>query len=231
MTDEIPPDGPAPEIAQAPAALDQVVHRDGDCSIAEVLAHYHAKVTKHLSVAMMEADQFPQEILNEIRGAFTHLAKANSFEAGSQLYHAETRSAMRHLKRASLDSLKIAVMATAERLEHRILVLSETVRLPHTLYATTETLRDERLRLLNSESSHPSIGLVDDIERLYLSYEGLAKQLRNEYDGAYAEVHTKRAKRAEDRAAFRGFVFGIPAGIVASAAWLLITSLIEKLVK
>jgi len=162
---------------------------------------------------------FPQEILNELRGAFTHLAKAYSLGPGTDEYYEENRCAMRHLKRASLDCLKVSILAAAERLQKQIDDLTTHVLAPAHLHNAAESLRERRRELMNAESSHPSLTTIDDLETLYVDYKTLLNTLHNDYQASYMNTIKEKARKRELKSIGIGFILGIIASLVAS--WIL----------
>lgn len=201
-------------------------------SIAVVFAHYRDQTTRHLAAAVAEADEFPSEILNEVRGAFTHLAKADGFTPTSPSYLSEVRSASRHLKRASLDSLKLSILSVVKKIEERIDALEAVgFILPESAYSEIRVLKQRRMALLHTESSHPSTTSVADIESLYVDLSGYSSSLTDEYSGEQAtalrrqrEQQKAEALRHEKRSFWKGIgiggvLVGIPLGLVTNALY------------
>jgi hypothetical protein len=182
----------------------------------DILTRYNTHVTKHLSAALTEVDVFPSEILNELRGAFTHLAKAHSLGAGTGGYYEENGCAMRHLKRASLDCLKISILAAAERLQKQIDDLTTHVLAPPRLHHAAEALRERRRDLMNSESSHPSLTIIADLEVLYVDYKNLLTELHDDYQAGYMNTIAAKARKKAAISIGIGFILGIVASLIAS---------------
>ncbi|MBF0304737.1 MAG: hypothetical protein HQL41_03680 [Alphaproteobacteria bacterium] len=181
-----------------------------------MLRYYNVRVTSCLTAAITESEKFPTEILNETRAALTHLAKAESLGRGTEPYFEENKAALRHLKRACLDCLKVAIVFSAEKVEKHLDFATNYVRLPEKVYIEAERLKAARRSILHSESSHPSINTVDDLERLYVDIANLLHQLRTDYDGAYVEVINQKIAAKERRGILLGFYFGIAASMVAA---------------
>ena len=187
-----------------------------ECSIDGVLSYYNEKVTRYLSLAVVEADVFPREILNEIRSSYTHLSKANAAPPESDDFIQECANAMRHLKRTSLDCLKVAILFVAKRVDDKLDALTTRVRLPQKMYARAEDLRAERLRLVNYEAAHPSHRTVADLEELYAGYANFLRELNSEYDGTWAEAIATGEKKRETKALLQGIALGVLTSLFAS---------------
>jgi hypothetical protein len=131
------------QIASTPSAPPglEFPHSATCAGIGDALEYYSDFVTQYLAAAVSEIDRLPIEVLNEIRGAFTHLAKANKSGEGTEDYLAEVGNARRHLKRTSLDCLKLAIMACAERIERRLEALNTDFVLPQEAYDEVAELR------------------------------------------------------------------------------------------
>ncbi|MBF0391144.1 MAG: hypothetical protein HQL38_00555 [Alphaproteobacteria bacterium] len=144
------------------------------------------------------------------------MAKAESLGRGTDPYFEENNAALRHLKRACLDCLKVAIVFAAEKVEKHLDFATDYVRLPAKIYIEAERLKAARRTILHSESSHPSINTVDDLEGLYVDIANLLHQLRTDYDGAYVEVINQKIAAKERRGIWLGFYLGIPAGVIAT---------------
>lgn len=186
----------------------------------DVLRFYNNTVTRHVAAAVIVSGAFPSEILNEIRAAFTHVAKGVVLEAGSPDYYDENINAMRHLKRVCLDCLKISILLVAERVDKDIDVLTNYTKLPQSEYAQAEELQKMRLAILHDEASAPSRISVDGLAELLVKYDAFLKHLRMEYGGHYAQASERKAQRNQQFWAMiglsGGFVLGIAASLIAS---------------
>ncbi|MBC7908834.1 MAG: hypothetical protein H7Y60_19075 [Rhodospirillaceae bacterium] len=211
------------EISSTPSAPPDLQTPYGaSCSeIGGALAYYGDNLTQYLAAAVSEIDQLPIEVLNEVRGAFTHLAKAHKSGADTEDYKSEVNSAYRHLKRASLDCLKLAIMACAERVERRLNALNDNFVLPQEAYDRVAELRARRKLLLHSESSHPSHSTVGDLADLYGDFASFAVELDKRYHGPQAETLRRKQITRDRKSTWLSYLSGfVTSSVVSYIFWL-----------
>lgn len=77
--------------------------------IDAVFKFYHEEFSKNYALSVAIAEKLPEQVNNEIRNAFSHLARANAY-SGNSLIESECNQAINHIKRAIRDCLKIAIV-------------------------------------------------------------------------------------------------------------------------
>ena len=182
-------------------------------SIEDVLSYYGAEVVPALATALFHDDEFPDEILNEIRAAFTHLSRANSLQAGFDR-QAEIDAALRHLKRTVLDCLKDAIALMARDTETLIATLSRDMRLPASNYRRTGEIREKREALSISEGQRPTTHAIESYKKLYADILDLHKTLIKEYEGTSAEERLRVRRRNFYAGIAIAFVVGMATSIL-----------------
>jgi hypothetical protein len=189
-------------------------------SCSDVLTYYNENTARYVAVAMVTAGYFPEEILNEVRAAFTHVAKANALDPADPECFEENRNALRHLKRVCLDCLKVSILFDAERVDTDLDHLTGHTRLPQAVYREAEELKKERMRILGHEASHPTNGTIGELFGLFEKYDEFSSRLRKEYGGYYGEAIEKKARRQQRNymigGAIVGMIFGIFGSLVAN---------------
>lgn len=188
----------------------------------DVLKYYNNSVVDKISVAATTVSAFPVEVLNEIRAAFTHTAKAHIEKSvNADTFHEENRCALRHLKRVSLDCLKLSLLSVAQKLEKDVSAIEQDgVLFPKNIYEQIHSLRDRRKNILRRESTHPTTQTIDELAILLNDFDSLADSLREEYNTPFAKALRKRTWWLEQKRLFigllGGFIFGIAASLVSS---------------
>jgi hypothetical protein len=209
--------------------------RASPTTVEGVLEYYTSEVVPALAAALTVDDAFPQEVLNEIRNSYTHLARANKLGPGNDDYSKEIDGAYRHLKRTCLDCMKVCVSVLATRADNVIAVLQEDLQLPNNVYTRIQALRRQRSALSAYEGEHPTHEAVAKYKELFNEYDQFYQSLDAEFTGSTAEERKKarqakedarqaleEARRAQDaadakRAARKSLVYGFFVGAAASA--------------
>lgn len=127
-------------------------------SIEDVLTYYSEEVVPALASANTIGGEFPEEVLNEIRNAMTHIARANHLSKSGENSKVadEIKAAGRHLKRTVLDSLKVTIVNLSEQCDAAIRSLENDIQLPNNIHAQISDIRRRRLDLLSMRGSvHP----------------------------------------------------------------------------
>lgn len=114
---------------------------NGARSVEDVLHYYHTEVVKAVAISYAVANQFPLEILNEIRASMTHLAKASALGKEHADFQSEVSAAWRHLKRTCLDCFKLSIFGIAKRADEQIGQLLKIHALPNDVLAESSELR------------------------------------------------------------------------------------------
>jgi hypothetical protein len=186
-------------------------------TVEGVLEYYAGEVVPALAAALTVDDAFPQEVLNEIRNSYTHLARANKLGAGTDDFSKEIDGAYRHLKRTCLDCMKVCVSVLATRADNTLAVLEEELQLPNNVHTRISDLRDQRRALSAYEGEHPTHEAVSRYKELFNEYDKFYRSLDAQFAGGTA-ADRKKARKARERRATRWSLFyGFLLGIAASA--------------
>jgi hypothetical protein len=161
-----------------------------------VLHFYHSKVVQYIALAtIMAGDRFPQEIMNEVRASYTHLAKSTKFKPHDEDYRKEVENAERHLKRVCFDCLKISIMTVAEQIDYTIDSIERLNVLPAAIYDRVEDLRKRRLAFMTNEAQSPSDARIDAYHELFRDYHQLGAELKKDYAGATFEALNRNQRK------------------------------------
>jgi hypothetical protein len=200
-------------------------------SIQQVLEYYTSEVIPALAAALTVDDAFPQEVLNEIRNSYTHLARANKLGPEHQDFSKEVDGAYRHLKRTCLDCMKVCVSVLATRADNVIAVLQEDLQLPNDVYTRISGLRRQRSALSAYEGEHPTHEAVEKYKELFNEYDKFYESLDAQFTGGTAEERRKarqkkeaerkaqdaaEAKRTARKSLFYGFLIGVTASALVT---------------
>ncbi len=188
-------------------------------NVGDVLLYYSEEVVPALSVALTIDDQFPEEVLNEVRSSFTHLSRANLITPTDSDHLKELDAAARHLKRVCLDCLKVSILALAQRCEVVIEALTEEINLPNDVYHFMTELRSKRAKVAAHEGQRPTHEAVEELKGLLVQYDNFYQNLDNQFAGQTAEMRRKARKKRSVKSGILGFALGILASIIASAFW------------
>lgn len=209
--------------------------RASPTTVEGVLEYYTSEVVPALAAALTVDDAFPQEVLNEIRNSYTHLARANKLGPGNDDYSKEIDGAYRHLKRTCLDCMKVCVSVLATRADNVIAVLQEDLQLPNNVYTRIQALRRQRSALSAYEGEHPTHEAVAKYKELFNEYDQFYQSLDAEFTGGTAEERKKarqtreeESKKLEDKAAkrtaWKNQGYGFLGGVAASALVTLVSN-------
>lgn len=172
--------------------------------VEAVLAYYNDHVADSLALAYSVADLFPIEILNEVRNAVGHLARAAAGNLPTPARAEQCLQARRHLLRVRLDCAKLCQLTEFERLDEDLEVLHTNVRIPTSLSARAEDLKNRRRVLMGREALEPSDHLVDDFLEIFRDVVGFRAELRDEYGDLVVAGYRKALDRQLEVAHARG---------------------------
>lgn len=184
----------------------------------DALRYYSEEVADLVALAVVLSERFPEEILNEIRAAFTHLARSETCSCSTQRVR-ELQSTGRHLHRVSLDCLKVGIILTAKTVDGMMRALTEGARLPEPVYKKADDLRRKRQVLLRNEISHPTDTLVSTLRELFDEFDEFRVELQTQYNGYHSElveIERSRQRKREIRAAF---LVGIGSSAFVAIIW------------
>lgn len=191
--------------------------------VSSVLSYYSDEVVVALAAALTIDDKFPEEVLNEIRNSFTHLARANAIGSEHDDYRKELESANRHLKRVCLDCLKICILVTSQRCESAIEALTEDVHLPNDVYNHMSVLRRRRSEIAAHEGQNPTHEVIEKLKSIFADYDEFYIGLDYQFAGSTAEMRKSARSRKSFRSGVIGFFLGVIGSLFASFIWSLAT--------
>ncbi|TPI64255.1 hypothetical protein FJ420_17185 [Mesorhizobium sp. B3-1-3] len=190
-------------------------------TVSQLLAYYHDEVVPALATAVTLDHAFPQEVLNELRNAMTHMARANALDA-SQAHAAqkELHSAHRHLLRCTLDSLKVVLLAIAKPCDEMMKALNDEMLLPGSVHTEARKLRARRIDISTHEGQRPIDEVVEKLKVLCDDYDKFSEKLQTEFSGDTIVQRRGAIRKAKWIERAWGFVVGLVAGIIVTlVAW------------
>jgi len=194
-------------------------------SISSLLTYWHREVVPALATAVTLDHAFPQEVLNELRNAMTHMGRANAMDPATdkEKIQRELHAAHRHLLRCTLDCLKVVLLAIARRCEGFISALDNELLLPEIVHGEARALRKRRIELSKHEGQSPIDHVVEKLKALCDDYDKFSQKIEAEYSG---DVVLNRRSLVRKRVWIErgwGFLGGmIGSSIVAILAWFLL---------
>lgn len=165
--------------------------------IDDILVFYRMHVVPAMTSAQVVMGNFPPEILNEIRSAFTHLSRETRNPEERQQ---QSREAQGHLKRVVLDCYKVCILLVADRIQELIdgLELSRN-SLPNSIYLEANALKARRLAVGVTEGQAPPNGTVEELAALFNDYDRFRCGIENDFGGLAAEARGRlEARRLAD---------------------------------
>jgi hypothetical protein len=186
-------------------------------TVHDVLEYYTSEVVPALASALTVDDSFPQEVLNEIRNSYTHLARANKLGEGHADYAKEVDGAYRHLKRTCLDCMKVCVFVLAKRADNTVAILEEELQLPNDVHTQMSDLRRDRQKLSAQEGEHPTHEAVNEYKKLFNEFDKFYRSLDAQFSAGTAEDRQKARRSRERKSGYRNMFSGFVLGLVASA--------------
>lgn len=185
--------------------------------IQRVLQYYHDEVIPALAAALTIDDVFPEEVLNEIRNAMTHVSRASCMtDAAPENRANEAKASQRHLKRVVLDCLKVCILALATRSETAVKALQTDVKLPLATYTRMSDLRRRRKELSAHEGQYTPDQVIEDMKVLFNDYDLFYRDLDKEFAGDTVEMRTRGRFWRGVRAHALTLVIGIAASLAAA---------------
>ena len=157
--------------------------------IRHALSYYDEHFTKYLASAIAFSEQIPEEINNQIRNAFTHLARAQ--EATDQrTFQEEIEKCIGHIERGSRDCLKASIIVARDQLESMISdAVFYYVTLTPDLKARYKEIVNLRREVYRAETRGER-GINEKLELILRETIHLQDLIKERY----REVGTKKAK-------------------------------------
>jgi hypothetical protein len=185
-------------------------------SIQKLLAYYHGEVVPALATAVTLDHAFPQEVLNEVRNALTHMGRANALDPEKDGAQKELQAAKRHLMRCTLDSLKVILLSIAKRCDGTLTALNREMLLPASVNKEAHELRRRRIEVGTHEGQHPIDDIVEKLKVLCDDYDKFSEKIHSEFTGD-ALVEMSKGKRL-DKWVERlwGFLLGTISGVAVT---------------
>lgn len=187
-------------------------------TIDSVLSFYRTEVVPALAAALTIDDKFPEEVLNEIRNSFTHLAAASNENKDKDKHQSELSAALRHLRRVCIDCSKVCIFTLAKRSEKAVEALTYDLQLPDHVYKAMSDLRRRRKELSAAEGTRSLNDAIGDYKSLFNDYDTFYISLDKEFAGETAEDRKKARRRGKIKDQAIGFVLGIVATVLTTLA-------------
>ncbi len=188
-----------------------------EMTIESLLRYYHDEVVPALAVAINYNDRFPEEVLNEIRSALTHMSRAHVLsQTRVKESQDELEAAARHLKRVYLDCLKDALMSVSLKCDEAIQMLTDDIQLPENVYKRVSGLRNRRTELSIRESQEMPFSIINDLKKLLDDYDKFYAELDDQFAGQTAGVRKAARKKAERNKQFKALAAGLIIGLAAN---------------
>lgn len=141
---------------------------------------FYEDFTKYLATTISLTESIPDQINNQIRNAFTHLARVNMSTDPEEIKQ-ETEKAIGHIERANLDCLKVGIIHQHDKLDYLI----ADVRFFHgfltpSIKSKRQQIEKERNELYESESRGDG-DVTDKYEILLTKYIDLDDEINDAY--------------------------------------------------
>lgn len=143
--------------------------------IQNVIHFYHEDFTEYYATVIALTEQMPEQINNEIRNAFSHLARVNA-AASLDEAKSEAEKAQAHVERACRDCLKASIIFVHDditNLRNRAVTLYQAIDPVNT--AAINTFFEDRKQLILAEARGEK-ELTDRFQELL--ERGLALRIR-----------------------------------------------------
>lgn len=161
----------------------------------QILCYYRDEVVNAVTIAQTLEGNFPREVLNEIRSAFTHLARSSNPGLSKEEKIEERQSSLNHLKRVCLDCYKISILNRAEELERlAIAIVDDNTVLPNHVYSQRDELRKRRLSCGIKEGQDPPNGTVGELKTLLNDFDSFVLKVETDFGGKAALARQKSRK-------------------------------------
>jgi hypothetical protein len=198
--------------------------------LEDVLDYYNEEVIPALAAAVIYENKFPDAVLNELRNALTHLARASSLPRGSDDYLDDLKAAYRHMKRTCLDCFKVSIIYSAEQIDRVMLALEEEFNLPEGVHTRLKSLRDERISLqVNEGVKTPDGEVLARYKTLFNAYDKFAVDLGVDFGSKASVERRTRKKRRASRRELLNLLIGFMIGVASSTVVALVFSYHQKL--
>lgn len=157
--------------------------------IRRVLSFYDCDFTKYLASTISFAEKLPEEINNQIRNAFTHLARAQEAQNLTD-FNREIELAISHIERANRDCLKASIIIARDQLESLVSdAVFYYVALTPDLKARHKNIVDLRRQAYQAETrgDKNQVARLEEILRETMHTADLVRE-------QYREVGSRKAK-------------------------------------
>ena len=190
-------------------------------SSEDVYAYYRETVPSSLALVYSATEKFPLEVLNEVRNAFSHLARASAMDSNDAELQKNLGQAKGHLQRAALDCGKICVLTEIDLMDEDMDALVHNTSCPRTILEGSEKLKEERYRLSALEVDVPNNDIVEGYFSLYQELKAFRVHLRSEFNelivDAFRTRIEDRVSEAEIRGLRKGAVIKWTTGLIIGA--------------
>lgn|GEM_PF-6668173 len=120
--------------------------------ISDVLYFFSKDFTKFYATVIEITEKLPEQINNEIRNAFSHLARANESD-DIEAIKAECDKSRDHIERANRDCLKCSIITLRDRIMNKLdNATIQHTPLPPGIMQRKKSIEQERRNLLQDEA-------------------------------------------------------------------------------
>lgn len=186
-------------------------------NISELSQYYLDPVAKYLASGIIITGSLKSEALNEIRNAFTHVARAHTLDLSAGDLEKEYRKAHGHLQRVALDSAKDSIFELRTKSENAISMLEGEFLLGGTVHSDLTKLNHRRRKLSQEEAlGPPNRDLVDTYGELLNDYDKFYSDLDKQYSADSISVSLKKKKLRSRITLGISFLAGVLASYLAN---------------
>jgi len=159
---------------------------DCDDEIRAVIKTYHEHTSRLLALALARFDRFPRGVLNELRSAMTHMARAaHASSLPIEARKEECKKAATHVERATIDCLKVLVIVGAREVREEIRTRRRHFPLSDEVIQAWRDIRELRDRIQVREAQEGDAAQIRlEYMQLFLKIQALQKTL-DEGDGRH----------------------------------------------
>ena len=157
-------------------------------SLQSISDYYLNDVTDALALAYKACEKFPIEVLNEVRSAFTHVARAQASDGDNEAFESELSKARSHLLRCNLDCAKLCLLNIAGKLDDDMEALVHSTEFPRTIKEEADALRNRRHDVSVREAIAADDQVVEIYWELVRDYNDFRDELVTEYGKFYVDA-------------------------------------------
>lgn len=199
-------------------------------TIEEILGFYRENIPGALALGYSVTEMLPLEILNEVRSAFSHIARVPLVGESSEGGQKELSRALAHLERALLDCGKLCVLFEIEGLNEDMDALVHSTQCPRSILDEAETLRNRRKELGGQEADILNDDVTQGYFELFSDLGRFRRKLRDEYGELVVVGYKNDLKEKQQTAHAEGVVAGRRQTLIEALIFGVVVSIIGALI-